>query len=407
MTTRYNAAPPKMHGVAPLPTGYAPGQGEAQFTIPSCGLEDVDVAVFNLFDKELPLGYVRDKGGEIQRCPVVFAAGERWAMLKKGRPLRDRNGSLILPLLTIVRTETSSTNEDVVGRGINQQTGELVVKRRLDRSDRSYQALVNRLGLTNQKGLAKSISTASPDDLAVERRIGGDSAVISDGALLEPDLTNNVYETIVIPSPQFYSMKYAITVWTQYIQHANQLIEGIMSSMLPQGRCWRVETKAGYWFVASLEDGSLALETNFEEMSDQERFVKHTFNVTVPAYIFASKTPGAPIPVRRHVSSPSITFQLNDKPDDVPLPTEKSEYVLGSDDPTLPLDDAANVRKDQRSPGWRQQKIFPAGSQEWSGDPANASLPRGRIVRRTSRSQQGETVYVGGSLDALEIESSK
>lgn len=413
MTTRFNAKPKPRHGVAPLPTGYEAKAGVPDLTIPSCGIEDVDVSLFGLFDKEIAPECGGHGSAPITKVPVVFAAGEKWALLKRGRPLRDRNNTLILPLITVMRTDLTQGMDDVAGRGINQQTGELVIRRRLDKSDRGYQSLINRLFLANQQNVA-----VRPQDPTVsgqpttEQNVGDISTTksVRDGALLAPNLRNNVYETIVVPSPQFYTAKYQVTIWTQYTQHSNQILEKIFSSLLPQAQSWKLETPKGYWFVARMEEGSLSTETNFDDMSAAERFIKHTFTVVVPAYFFASSAPGTPVPIKRYVSSPVVNFDVSDVSENVP--TAESEYVLGSDDPTLPLDVAKNNRSDQRTPGWRQQKIYPVYSEDpmfdptdprLSEDPALTTLPRGYSVKVKNTTSKGETVYSGMPLDALDI----
>lgn len=408
MSTRYNSNSKVNYGQTPLSTGYEKkgGYGEPDISIPSCGIEDVDTSMFRLFDNEIVPECGGIDGAPLRKVPVIFAAGEKWALLKRGRPLRDRNNTLLLPLITIMRTEMNQTvADDVAGRGINQQVGEFVVRRRLDKSDRDYQSLINRLFLKNQKNLA-----VGPNDLAVpgqltsDRKLGdlSDSQTAQLGAFLEQNRLNNVYETIVVPLPQFYTVKYQVTVWTQYTQHANQIIEKIFSSFLPQAQSWRLDTEKGYWFVAKLEDGSLVTETNFDDMSAQERFIKHSFNVAVPAYFFASSAPGAPIPLKRYVSCPIISFEAQTN-DSVELgsSTEESSYVIGSDDPTLPLDEQKNNRTDQRSIGWRLQKTYQPD------DPAMSMLPRGYTAKIVNKTPKGETVYSATTLGGLEIFAKK
>lgn len=412
MPTRFNTNSKSTYDVPPLPSGYENVFGTSDLTIPSCGIEDVDVSLFRLFDKEIVPEVGGKKSEDLKKVPVVFAAGEKWAMLKNGRPLRDRNGSLIIPLITIVRSETKqSLAEDVCGRGINQQTGEIVIRRKLSKSDRQYQALINKIFLKNQQNVAvRTTDTTVPDQITTDRTIGKltDDKAIADGAYLTPNLMNNVYETIVVPSPQFYTSKYQVTVWTQYVTHANQILEKLFSSFLPQGQSWRLDTPKGYWFVASIDDGSMETETNFDDMTQQERFIKHTFTVSVPSYLFATSSPGAPIPVKRYVSFPIVKFEADtevySQGDE-----EESMYVLGSDDPTLPLDEQQNNRIDQRSIGWRKQKVYPVTQNSTTSleDPASKTSPRGRKIKEINKTFKGETTYSGMSLGGLEIVLSK
>ena len=406
MATRFKTGAVKNYGQVPLQSGYENSYGSSELFIPSCGLEDVDVALFNLFDKEIAPQFGGTDSTPLSKTPVIFAAGEKWSMLKNGRPLRDRNGSLLLPLITIMRNEVSQDlSADIAGRGINQHVGEIVIRRKLDKSDREYQNLINRILLPNQSNVAvnKSIVGSDHQQVVTNRVIGELSKDIDvvRGALLKPNLSNNVYETIVVPTPQFYTAKYQITVWAQYMQHTNQILERIITSFLPQGQNWKIETPKGYWFIASVDGGSYAMETNFDDMSQQERFLKYTFNVNVPAYFFASTVPGNPVPVKRYVSSPNIKFETLSAEFKT---TDQGNYELGSDDPTLPLDDQRNIRKDQRTPGWRLQKTYPVSSDVNANDPALDSMPRGyKSIKVVSTSSNGETAYSGSSLSDLEI----
>ena len=425
MTTRFNAKDAVNYGVPGVKSGY---DGlKSDFSIPSCGIEDVDVSLFNLFDKEIQPMVGGQESADMKKVPVVFAAGEKWALLKKGKPVRDRNNTLILPLITIMRQQiTQEPNSDIAGRGINQQTGEIVIRRRLDQSDRNYQNLINRLFIENQTNVA-----VNPDDkpqvenqITTERKVGerkNDYSVMR-GGLLQSNRKNNIYKTLVVPSPQFYTVNYEVTVWTQYMQHTNQILEKIMSSFLPQAKSWKLTTPKGYWFIAKVEQGAFETESSFEDMSSVERFIKMRFSVQVPAYVWASSAPGVPVPVKRYISSPIINFEVSaDRAavdGDPGTPEEfTNNFVLGSDDPTLPLDEQANVRDDQRRPGLRQQNIQPSNTDLSvdANDPVLSTYPRGRgpypykkieiggqtkYVRLVNvNAASGETVYSASDLE--------
>lgn len=407
MSTRFKTNSKHNFNQTPLPSGYENTAGSTDLHIPSCGVEDVDIGMFNLFDKEIVAESGGTDGAELKKVPVIFAAGEKWALLKRGRALRDRNNTLLIPLITIMRTEINqSISEDVTGRGMNQQVGEFVIRRRLDKTDRSYQALINKIFLPNQDNISSTEPGGIPSSGSP---IGSlrNAKFVRDGAYLSPNLTNNVYETIVVPTPQFYTAKYQITIWTQYTQHSNQIIEKIFSTFLPQGQSWRIDTQKGYWFVAKVVDGSFATETNFEDMSQEERFIKHTFEVSVPAYFFVSSAPGVPVPIKRYVSSPTIDFTSGFQ-DPFDPSEDEVKYELGSDDPTLPLDLQNNNDVSQRSTGWSTKKVYVISKDinnpvTRDVDPASTTLPRGETVKVVGRNSSGETVYTGASLGGLEI----
>lgn len=384
MVTRFTAKPSSMFGVPTLATGFNNVSIPTNLSIPPVGIEDVDTSLFKLFNDVLKLA-VKTKEG-IKSVPVIFASGEKWAMLKRGRALRDKAGSLILPLITLGRTNIQQNpSDDQAGRGINQQTGELVIKRRLADDDRNYQNIINKTLMTNQENVA-----VDPDDLTLSNQITterlqgdtyNDSAVIS-GGLLAGNNRNNVWEFITIPSPQFFTAIYDVTIWTSYTSQMNEILEGLISSFLPQGNAWRLETEKGYWFIATVDGNLYSPENNFDDMSGTERIIKYKFTVKVPGYILASRVPGANVPLRRTISNPDISFNLTTV-DDMCSGGGIDDPFLGSDDPTLPLDVVASKRNDQRYDG--KTRLYPNVGSLSPQDPALTKLYRGMPVAKYKR----------------------
>lgn len=380
MPTRFNSRSRPTFDVPGLQSGYGGVSAPEGLAVPPVGIEDADAALFHLFDKEIPFQVsTSDKNREeVKKVPVIFASAEKWAFAKRQRALRDRTGSLILPLITVVRTTVQQGPDDITGRGINQQTGEIIIRRRLDKSDRGYQGLINRMLLKHQTNLAVAPGDEDVGQLSTTRKLGdlASDPIVTDGGLMIPDRLNNVYETLVMPTPQFFTAVYEVTFWTQYTVQMFQLLEVLIASFLPQGNAWRLDTPKGYWFVATVDGNLYNAEQNVDDMSQEERLIKYKFTVKVPGYILASKVPGTPVPIKRYVSAPFITF-------DVGLGAHEQVEVdglvdpfLGSDDPTLPLDDVKNRQRDQRRTG--KTRLFPGPAVLSPHDPALASQGRGR-----------------------------
>jgi hypothetical protein len=410
--------------VPPLPTGYSATTSD--LFISPVGIEDVDKALFDLFDGEIGFQVSGDDVDGSKKLSVVFQAGEKWALLKRLRSMRDRNGSLKLPIMSVLRTSVvQDFSADINGRGINQQTGELIVKRRLDKSDRAYQNSINRLGLQHQQNVvsnndvdvvSETLGTNSDDEIVGDdnstvlveesNSVPATSRSISDllltdtdvanGALLKSNKTNNIFEVIVLPSPQFFTATYEVTFWAQYTTHMNQLLGQLMGSFLPQGNAWRIDTPAGYWFVAVVDNNSYSSKENADDFSAEERVIKYEFTVTIKGYSFAPREPGQPIPVRRYVSAPQVSFEISTS--EVSSPTGIIDPFLGADDPTLPMSKNANKRPDQRfdgntllykNPGMAEIDL----SQQ---DPALSTVPRGVPVARyqkvSSINEKGQQV---------------
>lgn len=406
MPTRFNSqdASRVRLGVPPLPSGYQGKSTSGDLTIPPVGIDDVDRALFHLFDKEIPFTVGGD-GTDSRKVPVLMAAGEKWALNKRMRALKDRNGALILPLITIIRTNVfQDPVQDITGRGINQQTGEIVIRRKLDRTDRNYQNLINRLLVPHQQNLAVNPEHGDPMQLTTLRETGelaGDPTV-GQGGLLVPNRTNNVWETITVPAPQFFTAQYDITFWTQYTKHMNQLIEMTIASFLPQGNQWRLDTPKGYWFLATVDGGTYTSDTNADDYSQVERLIKYKFAVRVPGYILATGVPGAPVPLKRYVSSPVIEFSVGTSTDEADDGATIDDPFLGADDPTLPTGSDTdqqpnweNRRRDQRNTrGTRLQPNEDVLTNP--DDPAVEQLPRGtrpaQFKKVTGYDQNGRLV---------------
>lgn len=311
--TRQNIEQDPLNPVDHLNTGYE--DEVSDLSIPPCLIEDMDFALHRLFDKTIGFNIHTVnaiKGPQQVNKPfVIFATGERFALVKRLKPPRDKNKVLILPAITIRRTSIEQTADDITGRGQNQFTGNITIKRKLDPSDRDYQNLVNKLGF---KHLQNTLS-----GLPQTRRETGDykdDIEIIEGGLLEPRLGNNIYEIISIPQPQFFTSTYEITFWTNYVQHMLYMIQTYMSSFLPQTRGHKLETDKGYWFISYTEDTFQSGE-NFDEFTGEERMVRYTFNVKVKGYLLVPQYPTNKVPIRRWISCPNIVFETITAPDQV------------------------------------------------------------------------------------------
>lgn len=311
---RQNIPNDPLNPVGHLNSGYEDEPSE--FSIPPCLIEDVDFALHRLFDKTIGFNVHTINGikgaHQINKPFVIFATGERFALVKRLRPPRDRNKALILPAISIRRTTIEQTSEDLTGRGINQFTGNLTIKRKLDSSDRDYQNLINKLGFKH----IQTVLTGLPETTRTTGEFRNEVETI-EGGLLEPHLSNNnIYEIISIPQPQFFTATYEVTFWTNYVQHMLYLIQTYMSSFLPQIRGHKLETDKGYWFIAYTEDIFQSGE-NFDEFAGEERIVRYTFNIKVKGYLLAPQYPTNKVPIRRWFSCPNIVFDMISVPNEI------------------------------------------------------------------------------------------
>ena len=267
------------------PTGYEGENYTEDYVIPSCGVEDLDRAVFELFDKQMPLYY--DLHGEKKRVPVIFATGERFAILRRKKPITDRNGTLILPLVSISR----GTIDNIPQKGIaNNQMFPNIVTKRLSQKDLVNRQLKNQEGLKNINGLD----------------------ILSDADLnLKPRLDKNIVETIEMPAVKYFSANYEISIWSSFTQQMNKLLEAIMSSYtLNPGQQFKLETDKGYWFSAFV-DSSLSQDTNYADFTDAERYIRYNMTINATGYIIAPNIEGGKTALRSFMSAPEVSFDTH------------------------------------------------------------------------------------------------
>jgi len=285
MSTRWKINPFKTIGG--LHTGIEGIDIPEDFDLPPCGIEDVDRAMFKLFNEDLPFYYELD--GDMKRIPCIFAGGERAMILRRKEPIRDRQGAIILPLISIMRTGIDQSTEKGIGPG----DGVLTIKKRLSTEDRAYKKLVNPQGLQNQSNVVES----NPS-----------------GKLSLSNNEASVFEIITMPNPRFFKATYDITFWAQYLQQMNGILEAFMTSYnIGTAKSFKIETEKGYWFVAFTET-PISDSTNFDGYQDDERLIKASITMSVTGYIIRPNYPGAPSVFRRYVSSPRVQFEISDRP---------------------------------------------------------------------------------------------
>jgi hypothetical protein len=276
--------------------------------IPPCTILDVDKSVKKLFDETIkfPTKYLKgiNKVVSLNKPRVVFAGGDRFALAKKLMPLRSHDNLLVLPAIAIRRTEIDNSLA-VQNSRIHGQSAEIVIKLGLDNDrDPFYQNLINKLGLKNIPSLPTSRRgrAGNKNDISTQK-----------GMLLDPKLSDNTLEYLVIPAPTFIDLTYEISLWTEDIGSMNFLLQSIMASKLPMDNGFVLTTDAGYWYMAYLGD-QITMDDNFEDNSDQEKMVKTRLELKVKAFLLPPNSETNMYPVKKYVTAVNFDFEVNFSP---------------------------------------------------------------------------------------------
>lgn len=291
MTTRYDKTSEDNNSII---SGYEETNKVYDYVVPSCGIEDLDRAIFELFNTQIPLYY--DIQGEVKKVPVIFATGERFAILRRKKPITDKTGALILPLISITRA--SLENKPQKGIANNEMFPETFVRKIADNNVAHRQ-------LNNFEGF-KSLNHTTTN-------LDNSSSTYS----LSPQIKNNIYETIEIPPVKYIGASYEITIWSSFTQQMNKILEAIMSAYtLNPGQQFRIESEKGYWFPAFVES-SFSQDTNYSDYTDAERYIKYSMTIASTGYILAPNIEGGKVGLKSLVSAPQVSFEILDNPSEL------------------------------------------------------------------------------------------
>lgn len=203
----------------------------------SITLKDIDTSVMS-YIKNVIKPTVQEANEQV-KVTIMYGNEERWKSVRKRGVMRDKNNSLILPLIMLKRTAVEKS-DTLPGYEHDIR--------------RKYTEVVRKSGWSKDNRYSKFS--------------------VQNGNL-------PVYENLVTTIPNYVNMTYEFVLWTNFIEQMNPLIETFMEH---DKTYWG--DKDTYRFVCSLDSVSDASEMNQEG----ERFIKSTFSVSTKAYLLPEET---------------------------------------------------------------------------------------------------------------------
>lgn len=241
------------------------------FEIEPSTLETVDYALYDFLNDKL--NNFSDDNTGWKKVPILWVTSERAFLSKNNKDLRDDDGTLKLPLITIERTSVSKELNNKGAYFGNPGThldpargGRITVSRKIVKDK------------TNNFAVADNIKKF--DD--VNRNPGRQAYYPSKNEKV-------VYETISMPIPVYLTMNYNVTVRAEYLQQMNQLttpfatLGGHINSFLIRRDGHQYET-----FLRS----DFSFNNNVSNMGDSERIYETAFNFEVLGYIIGESPNG-------------------------------------------------------------------------------------------------------------------
>ncbi len=249
------------------------------------GLRDVDMAFQNWWDNVLNV-QISDTSGNQKKVPVFFVSAERWNKARQEGGFRDDKGTLILPLIAILKPGLSSTETGPYGRNFADIKKDHVIAKKL--SPKSH--------------LVKKLIKQNPDTL---------------------DPSSPIYEIYTAPVPDHYTITYEVVIWTSFMDDVNRIVEKLGQQMDYKSRkSFQFYTKEGVYFTA-FQDGEFENQSNFDDYTDEERLIKYSTNFIVSAHLYP-QSEQRPDSFKRYFSQTKVVVNLEGE-----LTEEEAEEIFG------------------------------------------------------------------------------
>jgi len=244
---------------------------EIEFMMTPSTLETVDRAFFEYVNEDIDAHTTTNKA--FKKIPVIWQTAERAFQIKSNKDLRDKDGKLKFPVITVERTSITKS-KDQHGKLLatlapleTTKGGQWLVARRINQEKTAMFASSNSLrktgGNTGVDGIQDTNSTKAQQFFPIKNK-------------------QIVYESVYTPVPVYISVNYTVTIKTLYQQHINEALTPFI-------------TKTGNWSIAEIgHDGHIyeaflpddyGANNNVSDLGEEERLFETKFDVRVLAYL--------------------------------------------------------------------------------------------------------------------------
>ena len=223
-------------------------------------IETIDKALFDWLNLKLDISTTTNKGWK--KVNLIWVANERAFQIKDNKDLRDANGRLILPLMTVGRI---SLIKDPAMKGVawahippvnDARGGAIMMARRInqDKTSNFANAAANRF----TKGQDQTFPVNN-------KKV--------------------VYNTVYSPVPTYVVANYEVILHAEYQQQLNEMFQPFITQT---GQINNFFIHAdGHKFEGFLE-GDFSLDNNISNMGEEERKYRTTITLKVLGYLLGA-----------------------------------------------------------------------------------------------------------------------
>ncbi len=256
-------------------------------------LETIDYSIYDYMNEKINFHVTTGKGFE--KVPIIWVASERAYQIKNKKELRDEEGTIVMPVITI---ERSAVVKDLTTRGAyygdqfihqDEKGGGIIVARRI-----------------NQK------KTSEFNNADQNRRNPASDPASGPKFIRRSDKRKVVYETISMPPIVYVDVTYKIVLRTEYQQQMNELMQvfvtkpGTINSLLLKRDNHRYEA-----FV----QGTFTQGNNISAMDNEERRFETSIDIKVLGHLIGE---GA--------NDERPTYSIRENAVEVKIPRERTVF---------------------------------------------------------------------------------
>lgn len=220
-------------------------------------IETIDVALYNWINEEVNPYVTTNKGWE--KVKIRWVSGERSWQFKADRDIRDSNGRLILPIITIKRRDM---RKDPNMKGVAWAH----IPNAPDEKGGARSLVVGRV--INQKKTSEFANATS------QRLYNKNTFPFNNRKI--------VYQTKTFSIPVYVTMTYDISFRTEYIQQMNEVVTPFLTTTGQINNFFI--NNDGHRFEGFIQ-GDLSDNSNASNLSEEERYYDKTLSVKVLGYL--------------------------------------------------------------------------------------------------------------------------
>ncbi len=225
----------------------------------SSTLEDIDFAVYNLFNDDLDLKTKTNKG--FRKTPVVWAGSERAHSIKNDNISRDLTGQVVLPIISIERGGIKKSDRSrVIPYAVVAPVGDL------------------KGGFLTINRVIKQDKTSNFANADAYRR----KKQLNYPIYRQKDNGKIVYETLTIPIPIYVEVEYKVVIRTEYQEQMNDLVTPIIRTPNAQRMLYISHNSNRY--EATIEE-DYAIDNLVVNYETNERKYETTVSINVFGYL--------------------------------------------------------------------------------------------------------------------------